>query len=109
LNNNLDEFDFGGSGSGDKGDGNNRGPGSGGSGPGGDNPKKQNIILFLVATLVTLLLVSSFMRMMTGATQQEIPYTEFIQMLEAGQIVSVTVSDDRITITPLNAQPEVQQ
>lgn len=100
---NLNEYDAGGSG-GNRGGNNNSGSGPGGSG--GDSPKKQSIILFLVAALITLILMSSFMRMMTGSTVREIAYTEFIQMLEDGQVDSVVIGSDRVTIYPVETEEE---
>ncbi len=100
---NLNEFDGGqGGGSNGPGNGGNNGNGSG-SGDGRD-PKRQSIILFLVAALVTLLMMSSFMKLMAGETEREISYNEFIRMLEAGEISSVQIGTDRVTITP-KAEP----
>ncbi len=100
---NLNEYDAGGSG-GNRGGNNNGGSGPGGSG--GDSPKRQSIILFLVAALITLILMSSFMRMMTGSTVREIAYTEFIQMLEDGQVGSVVIGSDRVTIYPVETEED---
>ncbi len=99
-NDNLNEYDSGGSG-GNRGGGNNSG---GGPGSNGDSPKKQSIILFLVAALITLILMSSFMKMMTGEVEKEISYTEFIQMLEEGQVSSVVIGGDKITISPIQEE-----
>jgi len=92
---------FGKDSSDESGSGANKGPGSG---PGGNNPKKQSIMLFLVAALVTLVLVSSITRMLGGQTVQEIPYNEFIRMLEDGEIESVVIGSDRVSITPISSQ-----
>ena len=102
---NVNPYDNGG---GPGGSGNNGGPGgpggSGGpSGSGGD-PRKQSLIMLVVAALVTLLCVSVFMKMLTGATNQEISYNEFIQMVEDGKVKSVSVGSDRITIYPEEKQ-----
>ena len=68
------------------------------------NPKKQNIILFVIAALISLLLVSAFMNFMTGSSEREISYNEFIQMLDENKVASVTIDSDRIYI-----QPKVEQ
>ncbi len=84
-------------------------PGPGGpGGPGGNggDPRKQSLIMLVIAALVTLLCVSFFMKMMTGATNQEIPYNEFVKMVEEGKVKSVEVGSDRITIYPKTAQKE---
>ena len=78
---------------------NNRNNGSGGpGGPGGngDGPKRQNLLMLLLASLVTLLLMSK----MTGATNIEITYNEFIDMLEEGKVKSVQIDDEQINIVP---------
>lgn len=83
--------------------GNNRGPGNNGNGGNGGNngndPKKQSIILFVIAALITLLCVSYFMKIVSGS-EKEISYNEFVQMVESDQIESVQVGTDQITIYP---------
>lgn len=81
------------------GPGNNKNGGPGGSGNGND-PRKQSLIMLAVAALVTLLCISLFMRMFTVASNQEITYNEFIDMVENGQIDSVTVESERLLIYP---------
>jgi len=98
--NNLNQYEPG-SGSGNKGPGNNGGNNSGSGGQNGRDPKKQSIILFLIASLITLLLMSSFMKLFTGETEKEIEYNEFISMLEEGKVESVEIASDRIWITPV--------
>ena len=86
------------------------GPGAGGpggsnngnrnGGPGGSDPRKQSLIMLIVAALVTLLCISMFMKMLTGASNQEITYNAFVKMVEDGEVKSVTVESDRLTIYP---------
>ncbi|MBO5057763.1 MAG: ATP-dependent zinc metalloprotease FtsH [Lachnospiraceae bacterium] len=45
-------------------------------------------------------MMSSFMKMMSGETEKEISYNEFIQMMEAGDVESVEIASDRVIITP---------
>ena len=100
MDENLNQYD----------NGQNRGPnGPGGpnnggqGGPGnqnGNNPRKQSLIMLVIAALVTLLIISMFMKMLTGATNQEISYNDFINMVENQQIESVSVDSDRIVIYP---------
>ena len=77
---------------------NNRGNRNGNGGRPG-----QNWVVFLVTGLMTLLLVSYFMRGISGGGTREITYSEFIQMLEDGKVQEVTISSDRIMITPKEA------
>ena len=102
--NNLNQFD-GGSGNGNNGPGNNSGPGNNG-GPGKD-PRKQNAIMFVIAALISLLLVSSFVSLITGGSEKELTYNEFIGMVEEGKVESVVIGPDRIYIEPKTEQ-EIQ-
>ena len=58
----------------------------------------------MIAALISLLLVSAFMNFMTGSSEREISYNEFIQMLDENKVASVTIDSDRIYI-----QPKVEQ
>ena len=83
------------------GPGNNKNGGQGGNGSGnGNDPRRQSLIMLVIAALVTLLCISMFMRMFTGASNQEITYNAFVDMIENEQIDSVTVESDRIIIYP---------
>ena len=89
------------------------GPGSNGSGQGGpggsgnnNTPKKQNLLFLLLASLVTLLCMSYFMKSFDDATTDEIPYNEFVQMLETGKVESVYITSDRIQIYPVEEKKE---
>ena len=66
------------------------------------------LTIILIAVLVTLVL-----RMLTaglsGTAAQEISYTEFEQMIQKGEVESVLFQNDRIIITPKDAEkPEKQ-
>ncbi|MDD6810476.1 MAG: ATP-dependent zinc metalloprotease FtsH [Lachnospiraceae bacterium] len=83
----------------------NGGPNNGNGGPGGpggngNDPKKQNFVILIIAALITLFSISMFMKFMTGATNQEISYNEFIEMIENDEIDYVVVDSDRINIYP---------
>ena len=96
--NNLNQYD-----SGPGGNGGPSGPGgngSGGNGGPGKDPRKQNILMFIIAALLSLLLVSSFVKLLTGDSEQEISYNEFIQMLEDGKVETVLIGGDRVYIQP---------
>lgn len=102
--NNLNKFDGGQNGAGHGSNGNQSG-GQGGPGS-GKNPKKQSVILFLIAALVTLLFMSSFMKIIAGETEKEISYNEFVEMLESGKVESVEIASDRVLITPVSEKKE---
>ena len=96
--NNLNQYDGGtGGNKGPAGNGGSGGPGGNGS---GKDPKKQNIIMFAIAALISLLLVSSFVKLLTGDSEKEITYNEFITMLDEEKIESVIVGPDRVYVQP---------
>ena len=64
------------------------------------DPRGPRIAPMLIAVLVILLIVSYFSKALTTATNKEITYNEFVEMLENGTVESVYVTDDQITITP---------
>ena len=96
--NNLNKYDGGAGGN----NGSDRGGNNGSGGPGGNgrDPRKQNIIMFVIAALLSLLLVSTFVKLITGDSEQEISYNEFIQMLEGDKVQSVIIGTDRVYIQP---------
>lgn len=87
--------------------GNGYNNGSGGKGPGGPagpggpdkDPKRQNLVLFLVAAIITLILVSYFMSTMSTAAEKEVSYTQFINWVNADEVKSVEITSERINIT----------
>ncbi len=83
---------------------NNQNRGPGGPNGNGNDPRRQSLIMLVIAALVTLLCISMFMRMFTGASNQEITYNAFIDMVENDRIESVTVESDRIVIYPKEQQ-----
>ncbi|MEG1876333.1 MAG: ATP-dependent zinc metalloprotease FtsH [Lachnospiraceae bacterium] len=91
---------------------------SGGNGnPGGNNtpggngqpPKKQNLLLLLLASLISLLMMSYIMNLMTGGTDKEISYNEFLTMVDKGEVESVKLASDRINITPKVEEPKSKE
>ena len=102
-NGNLNQYGEGNGGNNNRG-GNN---GNRGGGQGDQNPRRQSLLLLLVAALVTLLCMSYFMKVMGNATNQEIPYNEFVKMVEDGEVESVEITSDRINIVP--KQPKQQK
>lgn len=103
MDNNVNPYDNqsnrGNGGSGENG-------GQGGQGGEGRDPRKQSLVMLVVAALVTLVCVSLFMKLMTGATNQEITYNQFVDMIESGKVDRVTVDSDRITIYPKAEQEQ---
>ena len=88
---------------------NNQMPGNG-KGPGGgpqNDPKNgktpkngQNIVIFLVVSLVTLIAINFFNTLLRDSTETKITYNQFIEMVESGEVAKVTVTNNEITIVP---------
>ena len=82
-------------------DENNRNNRQGGDG----QPPRQNIFIFLIATLAALLVISFLMSNAGHSSSREISYNEFISMIGKNQIERVTIESDQITIYPKNENP----
>ncbi len=85
---------------------NGGGPENGNNGGGGNNngkdPRKQSIIIMIAAAVLSLLCISYFTRAVSGATTVEIPYNQFIEMVENGKVESVKIESSQIEITPVS-------
>lgn len=67
----------------------------------GKTPKNgQTILILVVAAIITFFSITWMRDMMMASTTKEVPYTEFIQMLEDGKIDTVEVGNSEITINP---------
>ena len=75
-------------------------------GDGSNSPRKQNIILLLVAALVTMICMTYFLRAFSENSTSEKTYAEFLEMLENGEVESVVIEDDKIVITPVKGYSE---
>ncbi len=70
---------------------------------GNNKNKKQNqqMLLIIIVVSVVLFVILSYMRtMFSSATNQKITYDAFIEKLEKGEVESVVISSDEITIIP---------
>lgn len=108
-NNNLNQYDNKGNGYNGHGNGQGNGGQGGNGGPGNQNPKKVNLMLFLIAALVTLICMSYFMKAASGASSEEISYSEFLTMVEEGKVKSVRFASDRIDITPVEEEKKEEE
>ncbi len=82
---------------------NNNGHGNGNGGGGGHDgkdPRKQSLIIMLVAAVLSLFFVSYLTKVVTGATNREITYNEFIKLVDEGSVESVKIETGQIVITP---------
>ena len=74
------------------------------NGPNKEPRNRQTLFVLLIATLVTLLLVSYMKTYVTGASSRKISYDEFIEKVEAGEIEKVVIGSEEIEITPKNQE-----
>jgi len=61
---------------------------------------RSTLFVILIASLVLILVLSYMRNVVSSASNQKISYDEFIEKVESGQIESVTISTDKITIMP---------
>ena len=67
----------------------------------GKTPKNgQTLLILVVAAVITFFSITWMRDMMMASTTKELPYTEFIQMLEDGKVDTVEVGGSEITIHP---------
>ena len=102
MDNNMNQFDPNSNRNGQNGQNGNQNGENNPQGNGGP-PKKQSLFFVLIASLVLLLAMSYFMKLMNGAGTKEISYNEFIAMLEAGEVEEVLIGDDQINITKIES------
>ena len=75
--------------------------------PKNDGPKnKQSLLVLLICIMACLVCVNLLSRMTRNMTS-EIPYSQFIEMLETGEVESVVLRSDTLTITPKTQQSMV--
>ncbi|MGI6094463.1 MAG: ATP-dependent zinc metalloprotease FtsH [Lachnospiraceae bacterium] len=71
----------------------------GNNGPGA--PKnRQSLLMLLICALVSLACMSFFGNMTKDLTSHEIPYSQFLSMLDEDKIASIVIESDTLTITP---------
>lgn len=76
--------------------GNNGNHDPGAPGPGkGNDPKRQNILLLILAAIITMVFLSMLMKGIRGGTV-EVSYSEFVKMVEADKVESVNFISDRL-------------
>ncbi len=61
---------------------------------------KQGWIVIVVTTLITSFLVLGMLQFSQSVTTKEISYTEFLEMVENGEVESVVVQSSQLAITP---------
>ncbi len=87
---------------------NNKNNGQPGQNNGNGGPKipRHNLIMALISFGMMLLLIFFSSSMMTNTAQEEIDYSEFVQMVDDGLIEEVRVEDEILYITPKGENDE---
>ena len=68
----------------------------------------QGIMLMIIMTLISLMAVTFIMNKITGVSNREITYSEFMTMVSNGEVEKVTLESDKITITPKNQKSPIE-
>lgn len=61
---------------------------------------KQGWSVILLTTLITALLVLGLYQFMQDSASKEIPYSQFLKMVDDGKVEKVTIDSDKLIITP---------
>ncbi len=73
----------------------NSGGGSGSGGP--EGPKKVGLMQLVIMAVAALLLISVYFSGTATGAQNEVPYNEFLDMVESGQVQEVILQDSELT------------
>ena len=95
-NDNIERYDDGRRSDRDRrGGGNGRGDDDQGNNSKG--PNRQNLVIMLLATVITLVIISYVMNYGSDS-ETEISYNEFVQMVEQDKVDKVNIKSDRLEI-----------
>ena len=65
---------------------------------GGRNPKNRtNMLIFMILAVIVLSSMYFMRSIYSDATEQEVPYSEFVELVKDGKVDSVVMKSDRIT------------
>ncbi|MCD8230351.1 MAG: ATP-dependent zinc metalloprotease FtsH [Clostridiales bacterium] len=85
-------------------------PENNGNGNNNKNGKNgQSILWIVMIVLVVLLIVTSLTNRVGSLTNQEITYSEFLSMVEDGEVESVVITSTEIQITPVSDENALYQ
>ncbi|MCD8149328.1 MAG: ATP-dependent zinc metalloprotease FtsH [Clostridiales bacterium] len=69
----------------------------------------QNVLLLVVVVVVVLIMVSTMTNRVSSLTNKEITYSEFLSMVEDGEVESVIITSSEIQITPVTSENAMYQ
>lgn len=86
--------------------GNNNGNNNGSNN--GNNNKKPSAMMILMAALISLLMFSFLWKIFLGdnGNSEEVPYSQFLNELESGQVDSIQISSERVIYTLKETETE---
>ena len=92
MDNQMNQYDNGGGQNGGRDNNGSRGGGNGGNG-GGQPPRKPGLVTLILAGLGAVLVAFLFWNTFMGSMEKasRVPYTEFLEYLEAGEVESIEV------------------
>ena len=62
--------------------------------------RRQSLLMILICVLISMMCMSLFSGVLNNSSARKITYDEFLRMLSAGEVKSVTIGNERIDITP---------
>ena len=65
----------------------------------------QTVSMLIVAALITFILVTGMRGMIDASRTQELTYNEFVKLVDAGNVESVSVGNTKITVIPKKGVP----
>lgn len=71
--------------------------------PSGKTPMKNPLVFFLLISIIATIILNTAISALTGPTQTEITYDEFLSMIDEGKVNEVEISGEQFTIY---GQPE---
>ena len=70
----------------------------------GDNNKGQSFMVFTLISLIVLFFMTMLMNHFTSMSTEEITYSEFLEMVEAGEVEAVEFDSYQINIDPVDTE-----
>ena len=74
-----------------------------------DPKKRRSLLVILIISLGFTLMLNGVMSKIKEGNQEKIEYSEFVSMLESGELESVEIQSDRLILTPKNQKNPVMK
>ncbi len=73
------------------------------------SPNGQTVLVLVIAAIITLMVITLMRDMVTKNSTQELSYTQYVEMVEAGKVEAVLIGNSEITIYPKKEASEYSQ